>query len=89
MNELKPCPFCGGEAKIMTHESYVPESWRSLVGVYGVVCTSCRAGGYQFWDTEEQAIAAWNRRADDAGYAACAAEIADRCMPVAKEEGDI
>lgn len=53
MDELKPCPFCGGEAKIMTHESYVPESWRSLVGVYGVVCTSCRAGGYQFWDTEE------------------------------------
>lgn len=26
---------------------------------------------------------------DLAGYAACAAEIADRCMPVAKEEGDI
>ena len=25
---------------------------------------------------------------DLAGYAACAAEIADRCMPVAKEEGD-
>ena len=25
---------------------------------------------------------------DLAGYAACAAEIADRCMPVAKEDGD-
>ena len=25
---------------------------------------------------------------DLAGYAACAAEIADRCMPVAKEEDD-
>lgn len=66
-DKLKPCPFCGGEAKIITHDFFVPESWRSLVGVYGVVCTSCRAGGYQFWNTEEQAVAAWNRRGEQNG----------------------
>ena len=66
-DKLKPCPFCGGEAKIITHDFFVPEAKQFLTGSYGVECTSCHAEGYQFWNTEEQAVAAWNRRGGQNG----------------------
>ena len=54
--ELKPCPFCGGEDF-------------QVVGVYGeeyyvdcLTCTTCGPSG----ETEEEAIEAWNKRAEDA-----------------------
>ena len=54
MSELKPCPFCGGEAKY---------------GIYftspGVKCTKCTAGVYCH-PNYESAISAWNRRAQPA-----------------------
>lgn len=57
MNELKPCPFCGGEAEILTAES--------MHGGYlfGIMCNDCRSRGDVF-DTEAEAIAAWNTRAE-------------------------
>ena len=47
--KLKPCPFCGGKAKIT---GYI---------FFEVKCRRCRATLPQRYETE--AIAAWNRRA--------------------------
>jgi len=46
--ELKPCPFCGGEARVAP--------------LHKVICDDCEsvAGEYYY---AEHAIAAWNRRA--------------------------
>lgn len=56
--ELKPCPFCGGEAKIIDS---IP------VGVKAVECCnwSCSIYVRTWWlETEEEAAEAWNRRAE-------------------------
>lgn len=54
MAELKPCPFCGGEA--LGEERY----WNSLIS-YRVFCTKCFSETREF-DDKEQAIEAWNKR---------------------------
>lgn len=56
MTELLPCPFCGGEAETLTAES--------MYGGYlfGIMCNDCRSRG-DVYDTEAEAIAAWNSRA--------------------------
>lgn len=48
--ELKPCPFCGGEAEIVMSG-----------GDRRVECKKCGARS-DWYDTEAEAIAAWNRR---------------------------
>ncbi len=59
--ELKPCPFCGGEAKAF----YCEES-----GTYDVQCQSCGAVPYignrrsGSLRSMEDVVAAWNRRAE-------------------------
>ena len=69
MSDLKPCPFCGGEAEIRT-------TYRELethdVPIYSYVrCTKCFAQTYEFpyKNTDrtgtkpvDSAIEAWNRR---------------------------
>lgn len=69
--ELKRCPFCGNEARLMY------EIERIGIGIYEkeylVKCTYCEATGSKYGmihkDKEEErlqlAINAWNRRADD------------------------
>lgn len=61
--ELKPCPFCGGEAVIA----------QSDAGCWSVVCKRCNTGIFRprcnpdEWNayaTEAEAIEAWNRRAE-------------------------
>ena len=54
-NKLKPCPFCGAEAEV--HKNVFAEGT-----VYTVECISCSCG-LDWFDTEEEAIEAWNRRA--------------------------
>ena len=63
VNELKPCPFCGGEAKIRS-------------GLYGLngyqigckpkptqcICPGCISISQYYWG-RGMAIKAWNRRA--------------------------
>lgn len=56
--ELKPCPFCGGEAELQS------EPWSA------VICANCRAMSHCFphsgkYSSDEKAIEAWNRRVDD------------------------
>lgn len=60
MNDLKPCPFCGGEAKLRYSMPY-----------NAVFCKKCKSWGKTVIDTYEQgdgkkeAIEAWNRRAKE------------------------
>jgi Lar family restriction alleviation protein len=55
-NELKPCPFCGGEARedetILKHGT-----------TYSVYCDDCGAEITRF--NIKEAIEAWNRRAEE------------------------
>ena len=53
MRELKPCPFCGGEA---THGKY----WHGWI----VICSECGCKSVYAFSPEE-AIDAWNRRVTD------------------------
>ena len=57
MDELKPCPFCGGEAE------YRPVGEFSEKNGY-VRCKNfcCEQYGYS---PKKEAIEAWNRRAED------------------------
>jgi Lar family restriction alleviation protein len=56
-NELKPCPFCGGEAKLIT--GFPPMDDSNFVD-----CPTCRASSLIF-DSAESAVANWNRRFAD------------------------
>ena len=56
MTELKPCPFCGGTATILK----IDNVW------YEVHCDNCPCNVGRCWfPKREEAIAAWNRRAED------------------------
>lgn len=57
MDELKPCPFCGGKAKIRSEKYWQPNVRRN------VICTNCFANT-GWYKTEDEAIEAWNRRAE-------------------------
>ena len=61
-DELKPCPFCGGEAKAFFCEKS---------GTYDVQCQQCgalpflgRKRGPSRFKSMDDVIAAWNRRAE-------------------------
>lgn len=62
MSELNPCPFCGGEAAVVTFKHTY-----STILVYQVMCFSCTTKPKFFGRglTKQKAIEAWNRRVGD------------------------
>ena len=56
MEELKPCPFCGGKAQI--------DHYFDAELVYDIWCTSCTVILRAKKD-EQSAIAAWNKRMEE------------------------
>lgn len=59
MSELKPCPFCGGEATIEEIPGN-PDSNDAYCWTAG--CKECNIGWYE--ETKTKAIEKWNRRAE-------------------------
>ena len=60
MSDLKPCPFCGGQAELMT-TSFEDKA------MYWPQCLNddcIMSEGGTTWPTQSAAIAAWNRRAE-------------------------
>ena len=63
MSELKPCPFCGGEVVLSSLEYHDKDNDT----YYGVDCLNyeCVAcGNIPRFTRKEDAINAWNRRAE-------------------------
>lgn len=64
MVELKPCPFCGGEASINFDSEAIVDS-QGRQWAYNVVCDKCCAiSGLAY--SIEMVIELWNRRVDNA-----------------------
>lgn len=62
MSDLKPCPFCGGEADCNNNAVMQGGKLKWATECLGCgVITDC-------FDTKQEAIEAWNRRADDEKY---------------------
>lgn len=57
---LKPCPCCGGEAKLRT---FTTRGWLYKLTAHYVACSGC-ALQTSMQMTEEEARDIWNRRAD-------------------------
>lgn len=59
MSNLKPCPFCGGEA--------ILEDCGGCMncGRFFVRCTKCEIAQDYLWATKQTAIWRWNRRVND------------------------
>lgn len=61
MSDLKPCPFCGGEAEVrMRHDSVFGVDW------YRAQCVNEHLGSEK--TSKDKAITAWNTRPDTLGW---------------------
>lgn len=56
---LKPCPFCGRKPMIIGTGNHFPKSY------FRVVCEKCFAMQGALYDTKEEAVEVWNRRAGE------------------------
>lgn len=61
-NELKPCPFCGGEATFAAHATAEEMDYGIICRTMAVIgcdaCEFCMSG-----ETDEETVAKWNARA--------------------------
>lgn len=66
--ELKPCPFCGGKAKVVNRDVEPQgDTWYGKKIELFIECTDCGACLFdecfhEGFYNEEQAITAWNTR---------------------------
>ena len=58
MEELRRCPFCGGEAHVHEH------IFHKLPSTFGIECYVCGAMTNGFYSSIVEAIAAWNMRVE-------------------------
>lgn len=75
MAELKRCPFCGFEARMLKANGKKP--------LYAVYCTNwnkCNIHTYGY-ATEQQAVEIWNSRTQDSDGLKCVADVVEvvRC----------
>lgn len=61
MEQLKPCPCCGGKSKL---DSYPGSEWAQGGTYHCVRCDSCHLRTCDF-KSAKKAIDAWNTRIDD------------------------
>ncbi len=63
--ELKPCPFCGGKAKLKVYRNSQGEKeyFVYCTSIYPTECAVCP--DTTFYISKDGAIDAWNRRADN------------------------
>lgn len=61
MDELKPCPFCGEQAEVYE----TPSNGYTIVARHDDCCCFSNLMWGRGYETEEEAIEAWNRRAND------------------------
>ncbi len=60
--ELKPCPFCGGEAHL--HHTVIPPM-TSFVSCMECHASTERIASATYHCSDDLAVDAWNRRADN------------------------
>jgi len=66
MNELKPCPFCGGKAIVKQDGSSLYDLWIvGCDGKYGSECPGYIWKATPVYLTKGMAIYVWNRRESD------------------------
>ena len=63
---LRPCPFCGGDAKL---DHYAGDRYAGEVTLSFIRCKKCGAITYKYrmstdYSSDEKAIEAWNRRVE-------------------------
>ena len=63
MNGLKPCPFCGKYPQAVMDDETEEK--------FGVKCFNCGGSIYPEKETLQEAIEAWNRRADTVDVVRC------------------
>lgn len=59
MSDLKPCPFCGGEA------DFAVKDWDNSADEYKVVCLQCGTQQADYSFNKDFVIEAWNRRVSE------------------------
>ena len=63
--ELKPCPFCGGGAYIERDDMSGITRFLPVCSNYGNGCWGMQEN---WFETEQEAIEAWNRRANNGSH---------------------
>ena len=63
MSELKPCPFCGNKFIEIMHCHTPAVDPKRRLPYFPIGCSECGAW-IECESTEEEAIEAWNRRAE-------------------------
>lgn len=61
MNELKPCPFCGGN-KISSYLVDWKDGGKYYKPNWAIGCLECGAGFNDIFESKEHAIDRWNQR---------------------------